>query len=156
MKEPPSPHDPGGIAIAALRVACPSFETAWADHVSDWADDPAARGGYIDTAAFAGHLVSLLERGQTTESQTVFDAVERLYDTGDAGIRYLLTVGLLEAVQNIAANRRGWDFEARFRSWLGPTSIAEWDELHAFWGTSDGWAVSSEQRNIHDEESGQD
>ena len=138
MPEPPGAHDPDGVVMAALRAACPSFEPVWADHVADWAEHPDARGVYIDVATFAHHLVTLLGRGETTEFPRVFGAVERLYGSGDAGIRYLLTIGLLEAIQNIALNGPGPAFAARFRLWLGPLATAGWNEVHRFWGTADG------------------
>lgn len=135
--EPPALHDPIGVVITALRTACPSFEPAWARHLSDWVDDEEGRGAYLDCSAFANHLVILLERGQTEEFVAVFDALERLYAAHDAGAHDLLTVGLLEAIQNIAMNRQTPGLAARFRPWLGATATAEWNELHQLWGTAD-------------------
>jgi hypothetical protein len=130
MREPPSPHDPDGRVIAAVRAACPSFEPAWAEHLVDWADDPDARGAYVDMGVFAEHLVTLLDRGETSEFPAVFGAMERLFVSGDAGVRYLLAYGLLESVQNVARNRHGRAFEEGFRTWLGPTTTFEWNEVN--------------------------
>lgn len=133
MSEPSAPHDPSGLVIAALRMACPSFEQLWAAHVDEWADTPGDRGVYLDVGLFAQHLVTLLERDKTSEFGNVFDAVERLFDSHDAGVREVLSVGLLESIQNVAANQRGRSFAARFKSWLGPSSLREWDALDVFW-----------------------
>jgi hypothetical protein len=123
--------------MPVLLEACPSFAPAWADYVESWSDEP-ERGGYLDVATFAHHLVGLLGRADTDEFPAVFRAVERLYEEGDAGQRYLLTFGLLESIQNVASNEHDWPFARRFRRWLGPTTLAAWDEVHRLWGTADG------------------
>lgn len=102
-------------------------------------------GVYIDVGAFAAHLVGLLERGDTSEFPAVFEAVEGLLRDGDDGVRYLLKVGLLEDIGNIASSTHGWPFAARFRQWFGPETDRAWDELHRMWRTSDsGWAFGGE------------
>jgi hypothetical protein len=124
--------------MPALLEACASFNGTWQAHLADWtgagADEP---GVYIDVGDFATHLVVLLERGETREFPAVFDTVERLFRDGDDGLRYVLKVGLLESLGNIAAGRHGWSFAARFREWFGPAATAAWDDLHLEWGTSD-------------------
>ena len=129
MAEPPGPHDPTGIVINALRVACPSFEPAWAEHIGYWANEPEARGSYLDMGAFAHHVVAQLTRGETTEFDATFTTIERLYRSVDAGGRYLLTVGLLESIQNIASHI-GPSLADRFRPWLGPITTVEWDKVN--------------------------
>ena len=106
--------------------------------MTDWpSSDVYERGVYIDVGVFANYLVGLLERGETQEFHAVFDTVERLFRDGDDGVRYLLTVGLLEDIGNIAANRHDWPFAARFREWFGPAANQAWDDLHESWGTTD-------------------
>jgi hypothetical protein len=78
-----------------------------------------------------------LEANDTNEFPVVFDAVERLLVEGDQGIRYLVTFGLIESLQNISSNRHDWAFAARFREWLRPMTINAWDDVHRVWGTSD-------------------
>lgn len=136
VQEPPGPHDPDGLVMPALVSACPSFEERWHESISDlpYAE---GRGVYIDLGEFAAHLVDLLERDETAEFPMVFATVERLFDDGDAGIRYALSVGLIEAVQNLCSHKDdGWAFAARFRPWLGPATTEAWDALHELWGTS--------------------
>ena len=134
MIEPPGPHDPDGIVIGALLATCPSFAGPWRDHVGG---SSGRIGPYVDSGAFASHLVDILEADRTSEFAAVFDAVERLLLEGDDGVRYVVTFGLIESIQNISSNRHDWAFAARFREWLGPTTIAAWDEVHRIWGTSD-------------------
>ena len=134
MNEPPAPHDPNGIVIAALRAACPSFAGPWLDHVASFSG---GIGPYVDAGAFANHLFDLLEADATWEFHQVFETVERLLVEGDDGIRYLTTYGLIEDLQNIVSNRHDWSFAARFRAWLRPATMKAWDEVHDLWGTSD-------------------
>jgi hypothetical protein len=56
---------------------------------------------------------------------------------GDPGIRYLVTFGLIEGIQNVSSNRHGWPFAARFRPWLGSNTANAWDHVHRLWGTTD-------------------
>jgi hypothetical protein len=134
MTEPPGPHDPEGVVVKALLAACPSFADRWTEHL---ASSDGGIGPYIDAGAFANHLVDLLDWDETTEFPAVFDAVERLLTEGDDGVRYLVTWGLIESLQNVASNRSEWAFAGRFRQWLGPATLSAWDEVHVLWGTSD-------------------
>jgi hypothetical protein len=134
VNEPPGPHDPDGKVIRALLAACPSFAEPWREHVES---SNGRIGAYVDAGAFASHLVDLLEADRTSELADVFDVVERFLIDGDDGIRYLVTFGLIEDVQNISSNRHDWAFAARFREWLRPTTTTAWDEVHRVWGTSD-------------------
>jgi hypothetical protein len=133
MKEPTGPHDPGRQLTQALLAASPSIATKWADHLADWA--PEQPPVYMDAMIFSHHLVDLVESSQTSELPAVFRAVEELMRTGDPGVRYLVTYGLIEGIQNVAANRHGYSFERRFREWLLPATETAWDEVHRMWGT---------------------
>jgi hypothetical protein len=134
MIEPPGQHDPEGVVIKALIAACPSFADRWREHL---ARSDGGIGPYVDAGAFAGHLVDLLDSGQTSEFPALFDAVEQVLIDGDDGVRYIVTYGLIESLQNLASNRSGWALAGRFRQWLRPTTLSAWDEVHTYWGTSD-------------------
>src|SRR5438034_3909680 len=94
VREPAAPHDPDRIILPALLAACPSFLTRWRQHVADWSDSD-DRGVYVDLGVFAGHLVSLMVEGRTTEFARVFAVVERLFRDSDGGGRCALSVGRL-------------------------------------------------------------
>lgn len=132
IREPAGPHDPDRQVTRALLAASPSIGAKWADHLADWA--PEQPPVYMDAMIISGHLVDLLESGETREFPDVFQAVEALLITGDPGVRYLLTYGLIEGIQNIAANRHDYAFERQFRAWLLPATEAAWDEVHRLWG----------------------
>jgi len=132
-EEPQGPHDPDRVTISALRIAAPSFEDAWRDLVADWQPDDVPV--YVSAGAFAQHPVHRLETQATEEFPVVFAEIERLLREGDAGVRYLVTWGLLEDIGNVAANDHGWPFARRFREWFGHTTTAAWDEVHRRWGS---------------------
>lgn len=131
--EPAGPHDPDRRVARTLLAACPSIAAKWAEHLAEWAPDQPPV--YIDAMMFSGHLVDLVEAGETTELPAVFEAIERLLRDDDRGVQYLVTFGLLEGIGNIAANRHDWTFAGRFRGWMGPQTEAAWDEVHRLWGT---------------------
>lgn len=134
MTEPPGPHDPDRKVIHSLLRACPSFEGAWSDDSGRSANDD--EGAYTEVAAFAHHLVALLERAEVDEFPAVFGAVEELVRDPDAGIRYLATSGLLEDLGNIGANADGWSFANRFSECSDQRPRNVGAEIHRMWGTS--------------------
>jgi hypothetical protein len=117
-------EDRSDSVIAALRAACPSR-----------GDKPA--GHYIAIWEFAQHLVDLLNTHQTSEFPAVFAAVERLMVGDEVGVRDLITIGLVEDLQNLMLDTSD-SLAAGFRPWLGPLTVATWDRVHRFWGTNDG------------------
>ena len=135
-QEPDGPHDPDRTLTRALLAACPSIESVWAEHLAEWA--PEEPPVYIDAGVFARHLIELFDAGQTAEFRPVFDTVNRLLLAGDDGVRYLITYGLLEGIQNHASHRERDPSASRFRPWLLPATEAAWDEVHRFWGTDPG------------------
>ena len=135
VKEPPGPHDPSGRAISSLVIACPSFADPLAEHRAAWPDVDGPHA-YIDMGRFATHLVGLLDTGEVAEFTGVFAVVEALLADEDPGVRYLVKVGLLEDVGNVASTH-GWPWAARFRAWFGPLATEAWDDLHQMWGTRD-------------------
>lgn len=128
-------EDRSDTVLPALVSACPSFEATWRAHLAESGDGN--RGLYVDINVFAQHLVALLDHDQTSEFPAVFAAVERLLRDDDVGVRELLKVGLIEDLQALAADRGGSPLAARFRTWLGPRTVLDWDDVHRFWGTSD-------------------
>jgi hypothetical protein len=134
--EPDGPHDPNRNVTRALLEACPSIESKWAEHLADWAPDQPPV--YIDTMIFAHHFIDLVDAGRTEEMSAVFSAIDDLLRTGADDIRYLVTYGLLEGIQNIASHRPDDPSASRFRPWMLPSTEAAWDEVHRMWGTDPG------------------
>ncbi len=86
---------------------------------------------YLDLGEFAHHLVDLVRTSTTGELPAVFDVVERLHVDGDSYVKEAATIGLLEAIQNVAGHD-GVAPEA-IVSHLRPESAKWWAELNRFW-----------------------
>jgi hypothetical protein len=120
--------------MRALTASCPSLS----------AQERPFRGAasgfglsYVQVGAFAQHLIDCLKEGHSTEFPAVFAAVDQLLVEDDSGARYLVEHGLIESIQNVAANQGDWAFAARFREWPGPHATIAWDRLHDEWVTWD-------------------
>lgn len=112
--------------MSALVAACPSFKPHWRAFLQEWRDEPAEMPLYVAVAAFARHLTSMLERGETSEFNQIFREIDNLLVEGDAYVREAATIGILEPLQNAKEPER-------FRHYLGPESQKWWDKLNRFW-----------------------
>jgi hypothetical protein len=114
--------------FALLLQVCPDARPAWEEHCRDWPDDDMS---YLGVAVFAQHLVGCFRAGRVESLPGAFAAIERLIVDGIPQVRALSTIGLLEDIQNIAS----WEpFGNRvFRSYLGPASLAAWEEIEEMW-----------------------
>ena len=113
-------------AFDLLLNECPEAKPALDEQRKDYGDLP-----YMDIAVFARQLVESFEEGKTDSFPGIFAMIERLITSGDDEVRGLAIVGFLEALQNNAS----WtDFGPKvFVPWLGPKSLAAWDELNQIW-----------------------
>ncbi|KQV51690.1 hypothetical protein ASC95_29665 [Pelomonas sp. Root1217] len=114
-------------AMPLLLDACPSFESAWAEHLAE-------NGGelpYVAAGTYAHHLHALYRSGRLECFPAVGLAIERLHLEGSPWVQEFATVGVLEAVQNVWANL-GADPE-QFALYLGPDSKRWWRGLVNFW-----------------------
>jgi hypothetical protein len=111
--------------VPLVLEACPSFRPVWQEHRANWGAQDA--GGYNDTADVARHIVDLARAEYLECFPPLFALIEHLILTGDEEVQGLATVGILESIQNVAANT-GVTQEL-FLPWLGPHSRQAWDEL---------------------------
>ena len=117
--------------MGVLLEACPSFEADWQLFLDEWKEQTDDLPLYLALAAFARHLVGMLERGEPTSFPVIFAAVERLHLEGDDYVKEATTVGLLEDMQN--GNLHTSTKPEQFRQFLGPVSEKWWDKLYRFW-----------------------
>jgi hypothetical protein len=118
--------------MPVLLDACPSFRPAWEAFLAEWAESADDLPLYLALAEFARHLIGMLERSGTASLPAIFRAVERLQVEGEHYVREAVVVGLLEDLQNLNLHEHSTDPE-QFRPFLGPKSVAAWDELYRFW-----------------------
>ena len=89
-----------------LLNAVPSFESEWREMERDWgADESGAAADFpLRLGWYVGEQVA---RGQTTELEWLFGAMETLYDGASAHLESALTVGLLENLINAVEEQGG-------------------------------------------------
>lgn len=113
-----------------LLEACPSFSKRWEEHLAFYENED-EKLLYIDLGEFAHHLVELQKAQRVAEFPAVFQAIEKLHLDGDHYVKEAATIGMLEGIQNVAANN-GVGPEA-FVPFLGPESTKWWRQLNDFW-----------------------
>lgn len=115
--------------VETLVAAVPGFRPSWEKFLGEYAGEDATPY-YIAMSELAHYVVENYAKGTTAEFPNLFSTVESLFQKKDDDLESLLTVGLLEDIQNIASHR---DFGfAVFRRRLGPRSLLVWDEIEAF------------------------
>ena len=119
------------LMMDMLIDVCPSFRPKWEafrDHWKESADDLPI---YLALADFARHLIGMLERSETANFLSIFQAVERLQLEGENFVREAVVVGLLEDLQNL--NLHSKTNPGQFQPFLGDESRKAWGELREFW-----------------------
>jgi len=114
--------------------ACPSFRGTWDTFLREWKDKEDVPY-YLALADLARHLVGMLERGDTSSFEAIFDVIERWHTDGDAYVREAATVGLLEDLQN--RNFYSSGSPDHFRKYLRAQSLTWWEKVQRFWQTGE-------------------
>lgn len=116
--------------VPALLSACPKAKARWDEHLEQWRGEP--RGHFNDMAVFAHHIVeSYFEHDDRREMRPFFDLLNHMLLYGDAQVRELATIGLIEDIQNIASGRPGrWQV---FEPWLHPATRQAWQQIEEMW-----------------------
>lgn len=122
--------------VPKLLLACPTAKPAWDDHVESWAGQK--RGHYNDISVFAHHIVNSFREARTEEFPEFFATLEELLQDGDAEVKDLASIGIIEDIQNIASHEEhGYQV---FERWLGPLSHHAWREVEIIWEGKSGLA----------------
>ena len=115
-----------GDMMNALLAACPTFGPSWRTFLDEWQNEPVELPLYVALGDFARHLISMLDRGETSAFPEIFRVIENLHVDGDSYVKEAATIGILERLQN--SNE-----PEKFRRYLGPESQKWWDKLNRFW-----------------------
>ena len=108
----------------------PSFRPAWEAFLEEWQGERELPL-YLALADLARHLVDQLDCGETDRFPAVLGVAEQWIARGDDYVVNAAIVGLLEGIQNICSH--GPKSADRFLPWLGPKSVAAWEDLNSFW-----------------------
>jgi hypothetical protein len=96
-----------------------------------WTDEERGLLHYVILGDFACHIIELYKNKKTHELEVIFELIERFHLEGDAYIKEAATIGILEAIQNLAANS---DINpADFEIYLHAESLNWWQSLNDFW-----------------------
>ena len=111
-----------------------TLEADWPDLAAMLRDhdrDPVSGGlSYLEMSAITRFLAERLRAGDTERFYAFFQAVERCLVEGDVDAISLVTVGLMEDLQN--RNITEIDSEV-WLPFLGPTSREAWQAVEDFW-----------------------
>jgi hypothetical protein len=114
--------------MPSLLSTFPEFNREWQDYLNSdmyGPDEP-----YNDIAQLATFLVDRIEIRETDGFDRLFRAVEELLQEATPSVRELITVGLLEGIQNVSLSRsvslESWE------SWLGPLTSEAWRNVIEF------------------------
>ena len=114
--------------IPLLLERCPEFAPVW----EEYQRGPTASSAiYIDVAEFVHLLVNSYEQGKLELLPRAFKAVEDLFIEGDSTVREIAALGILESLQS-AASWKPFGKKA-FIPFLGPKSLAAWNEIEIIW-----------------------
>jgi hypothetical protein len=129
--------------VERIIASVPGFQAQWQVFLKEW-EKETSPPWYLGMGELAHYLVENYAQRATAEFAELFVSVEALLHKPDPELENLITVGLLEDIQNVASHR---DFGAApFREWLGPRSLVVWDEINAYMKRVSDWAAKQEPR----------
>ena len=112
--------------IPMLLQAAPSFTEIWESNKEGFEDLP-----YMHLDEFGRHIVQLKINNSMEEFPKIFETIEHLHLDGDDYVKEAATIGILEAIQNHALDRK---LDPKiFERYLLPASKENWDKLIQFW-----------------------
>jgi uncharacterized protein (DUF433 family) len=127
-------------AVETIIATVPDFQPRFQRFLADWQGEDTP--WYLAMGELAHYIVESYEQGNTAQFQKLFSTVESVLQNGDGEIQNLISVGLLEDIQNIASHR-SFSLDV-FRVYLGPQSLIAWDEVNRGMQKVAEWA--SQQR----------
>ena len=130
--------------FTVFRTTDPLFATLTDGFVAEWSEGPTTANEegvphYILAGAIAEAIVKGLAERNDDFCERSFAMIERLHVEGDAYVREIATIGLLEAIQGYMKAEKLKSDSAVHR--LGPESRVWWEKLIQFWEQGDASAL---------------
>jgi len=120
-------------AIAGLINALNDFEEKWLEYIkNEYENYKKDKLNYVDISFIARHVINLIKEKRNEELEVFFKTVEKIYEKCDSETSELMTIGLLESLQNNCYNEN-IDYHFEFNNWLGKITRKEWNNLIEFW-----------------------
>ncbi len=109
--------------------ACPEFVPSWQKHLEWWNGEDA--GAYNNISVLARFIIESYESEDLEPIKRIFALTESLLEKEELQITEILTIGLIEDIQNISLGRPyGCDVFLKF---LGPRSTHAWNKVIEMW-----------------------
>ena len=129
--------------VEKIIATVPGFQVQWQEFLQEW-EKETSPPWYLVMGELAHYLVEKYAQQATAEFPELFASVESLLRKPDPELENLITVGLLEDIQNVATHR---DFgAASFLRWLGPRSLVVWNGINEYMKRVGDWAAKQEPR----------
>ncbi len=129
-------------AFETIIETVPEFRPRWQKFLADWQGEETP--WYLAMGELAHYVVEVYERGNITQTEDLFSAIELVLQSAGREVQNLIWVGFFENIQNIASHR---SFGASvFRPWLGPQSLIVWDEVDRGMQKVAAWASQQKPR----------
>ena len=129
--------------VEKIIATVPGFQAQWQEFLME-AEKETSPPWFLVMGELAHYLVEKYAQQTTAEFPQLFASVEALLHNPSPELENLITVGLLEDIQNVASHR---DFGAApFLQWLGPRSLVVWNEINAYMKRVSDWAAKQEPR----------
>jgi hypothetical protein len=120
-------------AVVEIANSFENLNEYWKNYLKlEYSDYENERNDYMDMSAISGHLISLMQKNDTSDFMMFFASVEKVLNKCDTDTEELIVTGLLESIQNNAIDNK-IDISDSFDIWLQQTTKKRWNELIDFW-----------------------
>ena len=113
-----------------LIEATPSFKTHWDKFIQEYKEDE-SYPYYLCMSDFNRHIIKLLKEKELNQLKKTFKVIEHILIEFDHDSQELITVGLLEGIQNQVESKKVKREEVE--SLLQPETEFWWNKVYRFW-----------------------
>lgn len=127
-----------------LNKATPSFKTHWEKFIQEYRENE-GYPYYLCMSDFNRHIIKLIREKELSQLKETFKVIEQILIEFDHDSQELITVGLLEGVQNIIESESIKREE--IESYLLPETKFWWNKVYSFWEKGELLTDERQQNN---------